>query len=133
MAREDYEAQVALLVRLLPHVAKEKVFALKGGTAINLFYRDLPRLSVDIDLTYLPIKDRGESLAEINEAMNRIAAAIESAIIGAKTRRIQGGGGGGHPRSRSSGQRRDQNRDLAGHARRRPRSRDAPGVGCGGG
>lgn len=57
MAREDYEAQVALLVRLLPHVAKEEVFALKGGSAINLFYRDLPRLSVDIDLTYLPIKD----------------------------------------------------------------------------
>lgn len=46
MARETYEAQVALLVRILPHVAKEGVFALKGGTAINLFYRDLPRLSV---------------------------------------------------------------------------------------
>lgn len=94
MAREDYEAQVALLVRLLPHVAKEKVFALKGGTAINLFYRDLPRLSVDIDLTYLPIKDRRESLAEINEAMDRMAAAIEGGIPGAKTQRIQGGGGG---------------------------------------
>ncbi|VDC19207.1 nucleotidyl transferase AbiEii/AbiGii toxin family protein [Pseudogemmobacter humi] len=94
MAREDYEAQVTLLVRLLPHVAKEKVFALKGGTAINLFYRDLPRLSVDIDLTYLPIKDRRESLAEINEAMDRMAAAIEGNIAGAKTQRIQGGGGG---------------------------------------
>ena len=67
MTREAYEAQVALLVRLLPHVAKKEVFALKGGTAINLFYRDLPRLSVDIDLTYLPIKERAESLAEINE------------------------------------------------------------------
>lgn len=94
MAREDYEIQVALLVRLLPHVAKEKAFALKGGTAINLFYRDLLRLSVDIDLTYLPIKDRRESLAEINEAMDRIAAAIEGSIAGAKTQRIQGGGGG---------------------------------------
>lgn len=40
MARETYEAQVALLVRVLPHVAGENVFALKGGTAINLFYRD---------------------------------------------------------------------------------------------
>ena len=65
MPREPYEAQVALLERLLPHVAKEEVFALKGGTAINLFYRDLPRLSVDIDLTYLPIKERAESLASI--------------------------------------------------------------------
>lgn len=94
MARDIYEAQVALLVRVLPHVAEESVFALKGGTAINLFYRDLPRLSVDIDLTYLPIKDRNESLTEINAAMDRIAAAIESGIPGAKSQRIQGGGGG---------------------------------------
>ena len=93
MAREAYEAQVSLLVRVLPHVAKEKMFALKGGTAINLFYRDLPRLSVDIDLTYLPIKERAESLAEINEAMDRIAASIEGGIKGAGTHRIQGGGG----------------------------------------
>ena len=94
MARETYEAQVALLVRVLPHVAGETVFALKGGTAINLFYRDLPRLSVDIDLTYLPIKDRTESLDEINAAMDRIAVAIETGIRGAKSQRVQGGGGG---------------------------------------
>ena len=94
MARETYEAQVALLVRILPHVGGESVFALKGGTAINLFYRDLPRLSVDIDLTYLPIKERTECLGEINAAMDRIAAAIETGIKGAKSQRIQGGGGG---------------------------------------
>lgn len=94
MAREDYASQVALLVRTLPYVAKEEIFALKGGTAINLFYRDLPRLSVDIDLTYLPVKDRAESLAEINDAMDRIAAAIEGGIAGAKAQRIAGGGGG---------------------------------------
>lgn len=94
MARETYEAQVALLVRILPHVAKEDVFALKGGTAINLFYRDLPRLSVDIDLTYLPVKDRNDSLSEINDAMDRIAVAIEDRIDGAKTQRPKGGGGG---------------------------------------
>ena len=101
MAHEDYVAQVALLVRILPYVAKEKIFALKGGTAINLFYRDLPRLSVDIDLTYLPVKDRAESLVEINDAMDRIAAAIESGITGAKAQRIAGGGGG--PRVSSLG------------------------------
>ncbi|AJY51959.1 nucleotidyl transferase AbiEii/AbiGii toxin family protein [Halomonas sp. KO116] len=94
MARETYEAQVALLVRILPHVAKEDVFALKGGTAINLFYRDLPRLSVDIDLTYLPVKDRNDSLSEINNAMDRITGAIECGIVGSKTQRIKGGGGG---------------------------------------
>lgn len=94
MVRETYDMQVALLVRILPYVATETIFALKGGTAINLFYRELPRLSVDIDLTYLPIKERSESLAEINEAMDRLAAAIEHGIHGAKTRRIEGGGGG---------------------------------------
>ena len=57
MARERYADQVQLLVRLLPIVADERDFALKGGTAINLFYRDLPRLSVDTDLTYVPVKD----------------------------------------------------------------------------
>ena len=93
MARKTYEAQVALLVDALPHVAREEIFALKGGTAINLFYRDLPRLSVDIDLTYLPIKERAESLVEINDAMDRIAALIEGGIKGARAQRIQGGGG----------------------------------------
>lgn len=43
-----------------------------GGTAINLFYRDMPRLSVDIDLTYVPIADRAESLVGINQALQRI-------------------------------------------------------------
>ncbi len=92
MAREAYEGQVELLVRILPYVAKEEILALKGGTAINLFYRDLPRLSVDIDLTYLPIKDRAESLAEINDALERIAKAIDAGIPDAKVRRIDGGG-----------------------------------------
>jgi predicted nucleotidyltransferase component of viral defense system len=55
---DAYRQQAALLVRVLPFVATEADFALKGGTAINLFIRDLPRLSVDIDLTFLPIADR---------------------------------------------------------------------------
>ncbi len=49
--RDLYRRQVALLIRILPLVAEEESFALKGGTAINLFVRDMPRLSVDIDLT----------------------------------------------------------------------------------
>ena len=77
MARKNYADQVRLLVRILPLVAEEKVFALKGGTAINLFFRNLPRLSVDIDLTYLPIKDRDASLADIKDAMGRIRDRIE--------------------------------------------------------
>ncbi len=60
-ADEIYRRQVTLLVRTLPFVAEETCFALKGGTAINLFVRDMPRLSVDIDLTYLPLADRATS------------------------------------------------------------------------
>ena len=47
-AKNPYFDQVHLLVTLLPYVASQPCFALKGGTAINLFVRDLPRLSVDI-------------------------------------------------------------------------------------
>src|SRR6187549_1429094 len=77
---ETYRRQVALLIRTIPLVAEEKSFALKGGTAINLFIRDMPRLSVDIDLTYLPVAPRPESLAAIDAAMQRIAAAIREAL-----------------------------------------------------
>lgn len=80
MPNEVFEAQVALLVRLLPHVATETCFALKGGTAINLFVRELPRLSVDIDLVYLPIEDRETSLTGIRAALGRIAEKIRKAI-----------------------------------------------------
>ncbi|WP_171173702.1 nucleotidyl transferase AbiEii/AbiGii toxin family protein [Ruegeria sp. HKCCD8929] len=89
-----YAAQVELLVGVLPYVAKEDMFALKGGTAINLFYRDLPRLSVDIDLTYLPVKDRAESLAEIDAGLDRIAEDIAANVSGTTATRISGGGGG---------------------------------------
>jgi hypothetical protein len=43
---ESYRKQAALLIKTLPFVAAEKAFALKGGTAINLFVCDKPRLSV---------------------------------------------------------------------------------------
>ncbi len=77
---ERYRQQVELLVRTLPSVAAENVFALKGGTAINLFLRDLPRLSVDIDLTYLPVKPRDESLTEIDETLQRIGKSISETL-----------------------------------------------------
>jgi len=84
-----YEQQVRLLLESLPYVADEEIFALKGGTAINLFVRDIPRLSVDIDLTYLPIHDRQESLKEISSAMDRIASGIEGGLRGARVIRMQ--------------------------------------------
>jgi hypothetical protein len=83
-APELYRRQVTLLVRTIPLVATETCFALKGGTAINLFIRDMPRLSVDIDLTYLPLADRTRSLREIDAAMRRISDRIARGIRGAQ-------------------------------------------------
>lgn len=80
---ENYRRQVALLIKAVPFVAAEKCFALKGGTAINLFVRSMPRLSVDLDLTYLPVADREKSLPELDAAMRRIGDAIVRGILGA--------------------------------------------------
>ena len=47
MFSPQYEAQTELLIHCIPEVSKHPCFALKGGTAINLFLRDMPRVSVD--------------------------------------------------------------------------------------
>ncbi|KFN50781.1 nucleotidyl transferase AbiEii/AbiGii toxin family protein [Arenimonas composti] len=75
-----YARQLALLVDVLPIVARERDFALKGGTAINLFFRDLPRLSVDIDLAWLPLAEREPSLAGIAAGLVRIRAALRAEL-----------------------------------------------------
>jgi len=75
-----YYKQVQLLMQALPFVAKQQCFALKGGTAINLFVREFPRLSVDIDLVYLPMKARDEALDEICEALDVISADLKTAF-----------------------------------------------------
>ncbi len=92
MFNPQYDQQARLLVQCIPEVAKQDCFALKGGTAINLFLRDLPRMSVDIDLAYLPLKDRDESLAGIDEALVQIGSDIEKRVPGAVVRphQIQG-------------------------------------------
>jgi predicted nucleotidyltransferase component of viral defense system len=79
--------QARLMIRSLPHVAAEDCFALKGGTAINLFWRDMPRLSVDIDLTYVPVDTRERSLASIGQALDRIAGRLERTIAGARVQK----------------------------------------------
>jgi predicted nucleotidyltransferase component of viral defense system len=85
---ERFRNQVALLIEVLPFVATESAFALKGGTAINLFVRDMPRLSVDIDLTYLPVAPRPESLSAIDAAMKRIAKATNDGLRDAKVTEV---------------------------------------------
>ena len=90
--REPYLSQVRLLVRVLPLVARQSVFALKGGTAINLFHRDLPRLSVDIDLTYVAVEDRDRSLHTIEAALGEIRTDILRALPRVRAERSTGGG-----------------------------------------
>ncbi len=79
--REHYQQQVELLLDVLPFIARSEVFSLKGGTAINFFYLDCPRLSVDIDLHYLPVNDRETALSDIHENMQAIAENIEHAFV----------------------------------------------------
>ena len=78
MKKVLYKSQVELMLKLLPVVADETCFALKGGTAINFFIRDLPRLSVDIDLTYIPLEDRATTGKSITKALLNISRGIES-------------------------------------------------------
>lgn len=77
---KNFLAQSRLVMDILPFIAEEKVFALKGGTAINFFIRDLPRLSVDIDLTYCPIESRDVTLKKSNEAFDRIIDKLKSRL-----------------------------------------------------
>lgn len=77
-----YRRKVELLLRVLPSVIREDCFAIHGGTAINLFHENLRRLSVDIDLTYIPLKSRDESLKHISEALLRIGEHAKRAVPG---------------------------------------------------
>ena len=77
-----YRRQVALLIRVMPLVFKIEDFAVHGGTAINLFYRNLPRYSVDIDVTYIPLEDRNTSLVKINSHLSELKTAIEKSVPG---------------------------------------------------
>ncbi len=74
--------QVSLLVQLLPIVGQQSCFALKGGTAINLFVRNLPRLSIDIDLAYIPMADREQALTAIDQALKTIAGEVQRRLTG---------------------------------------------------
>jgi predicted nucleotidyltransferase component of viral defense system len=71
--KEAYKKQVALLIDILTEIAKEDNFALHGGTAINLFHLNMPRLSIDIDLTFVPFSDsRNEDLNKIRQSLDSV-------------------------------------------------------------
>lgn len=77
-----YIRQTELLLRVLPYINEMGVFALHGGTAINLFHDEMPRLSVDIDLTYLPIENRESDLMEIKANLEKIASELIRVVPG---------------------------------------------------
>lgn len=80
MKKSPFFAQAALMLKCIPAIAEENCFAMKGGTAINMFVQSMPRLSVDIDLTYVPIEDRKTSLTKLTAALERITKRIEMSI-----------------------------------------------------
>ena len=89
---KTYADTVRLLLAVAPDVFANDIFAMKGGTAINLFVRDMPRLSVDIDVVYLPWQTpRDEALQAINQELAAIATEIDATYLveGALRREVQ--------------------------------------------
>ncbi len=85
---KTYADTVRLLLAVTPDVFAGDIFAMKGGTAINLFVQDMPRLSVDIDVVYLPWQTpRDEALRAINQELAAIAKRVEP--LGVQTRLIR--------------------------------------------
>ncbi|MBP6985979.1 MAG: nucleotidyl transferase AbiEii/AbiGii toxin family protein [Alphaproteobacteria bacterium] len=67
-----YKDQVALLLEVIEPALDDSRLALKGGTAINLFTMNMPRLSVDLDLVYLPVTGRDEFLVGIQDVFQKM-------------------------------------------------------------
>jgi predicted nucleotidyltransferase component of viral defense system len=80
-----YIEQVALLMRIAPEVSRIQDFALHGGTAINLFHHNMPRLSVDIDLTYIPYRERQKDLSAISGLLLKLSERLKKIIPGIQT------------------------------------------------
>jgi len=77
---KSYADTVRLLLAIAPDVFANNIFAMKGGTAINLFVQDMPRLSVDIDVVYLPWQTPRE---EALQAITRLVSVAMSPCCGA--------------------------------------------------
>jgi predicted nucleotidyltransferase component of viral defense system len=88
----SYVQTVNLLLDIAPTVFQTPRFAMKGGTALNLFVQDLPRLSVDIDVVFINHQaDRDNALKEIAQELQRIEKAIATMGYETRTRKIHGG------------------------------------------
>ena len=84
---ESFVQTVRLLLRAAPEVFSNDIFAMKGGAAINLFVRNMPRLSVDIDVAYVHWRTPEENaLQAISDEIEAIATRLRK--IGLATRKI---------------------------------------------
>jgi len=79
---EKYLKQVELLLRIAPEISRINEFGLHGGSAINLFHHNMPRLSVDIDLTYIPFRKRKSDLNNISILLSDLAERLRKIIPG---------------------------------------------------
>jgi len=87
-----YVETVRLLLETAPHIFRTPRFALKGGTALNLFIRNVPRLSVDIDVVYTDHKPgRDEAMKEIAVELAASAKKLASLGIGSEFLRTKAG------------------------------------------
>ncbi len=84
MKNSPFYQQARLLIDILPHVQALESFALKGGTALNFFVQNLPRLSVDIDLTYIPFKDRNTDFDQISQLLGSLQNRVNHTLDNVK-------------------------------------------------
>lgn len=78
---DDFFQQSKLMLQALQLIGEQPHFALKGGTAINYFYSNMPRISVDIDLVFVPLWSRERTIVAINDGIMSIAESLENANL----------------------------------------------------
>jgi len=84
MKNSPFYKQTELMLKCLAPLSQHKEFALKGGTALNFFIFNLPRLSVDIDLVYLPETDHEVGLRAISDGLELLGTRLKAVILNAK-------------------------------------------------
>lgn len=89
---QAYTSTVQLLLAIAPAIFETPIFALKGGTALNLFVQDLPRLSVDLDVVFVRHDmDRADALQAIKDELAAAAIRIEGMGFMADVRQNKAG------------------------------------------
>lgn len=89
---DSYTSTVQLLLTVAPAIFEDERLAMKGGTALNLFVQDIPRLSVDIDVVFVPYElERDQALRDISDALNGAKARLERMGLEARLHKTKDG------------------------------------------